>query len=157
MGPSTGLIARVKIWQKSVQDAFFVCVCGEGKRSVDGVGSVTCLIYPWILCGFPKSPKFVTKVTKMTKKFIFSPAFRVSHWSLKLFQIYLLQHIDMLIAPLILSCSLICSWIFLSFSSSELPKLCDQSSQNGEKIHFLAPASGVFQKFWKTLEAGAKK
>ena len=36
---------------------------------------------------------------------------------------------------------------FLSFSSSEVPKSCDQSSQNGEKIYILAPASRVFQKF----------
>lgn len=32
---------------------------------------------------------------------------------------------------------------FLSFSVSEVPKFFDQSSQNGEKIHFLAPASRV--------------
>ena len=36
---------------------------------------------------------------------------------------------------------------FLSFSSSEVPKLCDRSTQNGEKNHFLAPASRVCQKF----------
>ena len=37
---------------------------------------------------------------------------------------------------------------FLSFSISEVPEFFDQSSQNGEKIHFLAPASRVSQKFW---------
>ena len=37
---------------------------------------------------------------------------------------------------------------FLSFSISEVPKFFDQSSQNGEKNHFLAPASRVSQKFW---------
>ena len=37
---------------------------------------------------------------------------------------------------------------YLSFSISEVPKLFDQSSQKGKKIHFLAPASRVSQKFW---------
>ena len=44
---------------------------------------------------------------------------------------------------------------FLSFSISEVPEFFDQSSQNGEKIHFLAPASRVSQKFWEILEVGA--
>ena len=33
-----------------------------------------------------------------------------------------------------------------------LPKFCDQSDQDGKKIHFLAPASIVSQKFWGSKE-----
>ena len=36
---------------------------------------------------------------------------------------------------------------FLSFSVSEVPKFFDESSQNDQKIHLLALASRVSQKF----------
>ena len=42
---------------------------------------------------------------------------------------------------------------FLSFSISEVPKFFDQSSQNGEKVHFLAPASRVSKKFCGSYRA----
>ena len=42
---------------------------------------------------------------------------------------------------------------FMSFASLEASKFCDQSNQIGEKIHFLAPASTVSQKFWGSYQS----
>ena len=66
-----------KKWQKTAFKILFCVWGGEGQRSVGGAGRVTCLICPWISFRFPtpKSPKFVTKVTKMTKSWLFFTCF----------------------------------------------------------------------------------
>ena len=88
----------------------------------------------------PKSPKFVPEVVKMTKKLTFFPLLLelpTDHWSsaesicLNILTCRLHHWLDLeLLFDLLMD--------FLSFSSSEVAKSCDQSSQNGKKIYFLA-------------------